>query len=774
MTGYKCEPLQTQQCAKVITPARDAAGNCKEFPDSCLPPGWTKTDKCPAGACGNNICELGEADTRGVCPPGADPLCSPSVQAGTCPSDCTAPTQQACPAGCECKFEDGRLITYCPTQQSCNYNGKCESNEGPDCKDCIGGECPVSRQCSDGSTVNCYKSEFGCSCQQCPLSAENIPPGCRQEVDQAGFVRVVCEQQQVRCPPVPQEVRIKCVDGGGQPRFGRDQSGCDTFQCDFGGQRTESPVFAAPVKCPSPEEVSRSLEKCKEFNLEGAITFEGGCKIGKCIQEKRRECPRPTESEKMVGEEECRKQGLELVFEFDGQCHQPQCGRREKCPTELPKEAYDKCAENGGQLIVRRDDRGCVAYSKCLTRGNTEQSFVEDVTDVPDTTDLLSIAFKLEDLKLDLDRLARKTDDIANYYRSTGSSEEKRFRRVSDMFSVAKDKVDEIKTKLRQRANDITKDDVLEIKQDLRYIKDVVIKDILFVMLGSGDEIEEIKSGASKECGTDGSCFDRAIRVCQTVTFRPEGRDGPIVEIRGLEGDACILYAKLPEGQGPPAGTVPGANPPYDMTCKIQKYSLGVRNPETDIFPYCTGSMVELIKKYGTGPQSAPGVPGKCSGDECREYCGRGPQEAKECLQYLGQYLPAEAKTHLEELASGNIPSSSGGGFGGFGGEFESEFQQPQQPSTTGGGQLCPDGICDDFEQRNPNACPQDCGGSAQFPQNQPAQQQFSQPQFPQPTRQFQQPQSVPTSQRQPCSGCLNNGVCDPGECLECADCLRG
>lgn len=26
--------------------------------------------------------------------------------------------------------------------------------------------------------------------------------------------------------------------------------------------------------------------------------------------------------------------------------------------------------------------------------------------------------------------------------------------------------------------------------------------------------------------------------------------------------------------------------------------------------------------------------------------------------------------------------------------------------------QKCPDGICDEFEKANPNACPQDCGGS--------------------------------------------------------------
>ena len=747
-TGPLCEAIQTLGV--------DGSGRCSTFPSTCLPPGWTRVETCPQQ------------------------------------------TQQQCPQGCECKYDDkGNVVgTYCTSERRCNYNNVCDKDEGTDCRDCIGGECPVSKECPDGSKVNCYKKESGCDCGPCPISESDIPSGCRQEADANGFIRVICEQEQVKCSSVPQDVRIKCADEGGTPRFSRDSRGCNTFQCDFGGQRTNSPVFATVAQCPSPEEVSHSLEKCKEFGLEGAITFEGGCKIGKCVQEssRARECPNPAESEKMAMEEKCRAEGLGLVFEFDGQCHQPKCGTRQGqgCQRDLPKESYDKCAENGGQLVVRRNNDGCVAFSNCLKRGDSSESFVGEVDEIPDMTELLSIAFKLEDLKLDLDKLAKKTNDIADYYKSTGSTEENRFRRVSDMFTSAKDKVDEIKTKLRQRADDISKDDVLEIKQDLKYLKDVVIKDILFVMLSSGDEIEEIKSGTTKECGTDGGCFDRAIRVCQPVTFRPEGRNGPIIELKGLEGNACIMYAKLPEGQGPPGG-------PYDMTCKIEKYSLGVRNPETDIFPYCTGNMVEMIKKYGTGE---PGVPGKCSGDECRDYCGRGPTEAKECLQYLDDVLPEDAKQSLEELASGRM-QGAGSGFGGFeeGGFGQDEFSSGGEFNSGGGGQLCPDTICDDFEQKNPNACPQDCGGSGSsgefddsgggcpdticddFERSTGACPQdcgnrvsgggsgggFAQPQPLQP----QQQRVSGGGGVQACSGCLNNNVCDPGECSECADCIR-
>ena len=203
--------------------------------------------------------------------------------------------------------------------------------------------------------------------------------------------------------------------------------------------------------------------------------------------------------------------------------------------------------------------------------------------EIPSSTELLSIAFKLEDLKLGLDRLAKKTNDIAEYYKSVGSSEEKRFRRVSDMFSSAKGKVDDIKTRLRDNVDNINMDRLLEIKQDIKYLKDIVLKDILYVMLSSDDDIEHIKSGSVKDCNADDSCFDRAVRICQPVTFRP---DGMLVELRGLEGRVCMM--RVSAGQD-------------EMTCKLEKYTLGVSDPEADLFPYCTGNLLQILRSREAG-----------------------------------------------------------------------------------------------------------------------------------------------------------------------------
>ena len=500
----------------------------------------------------------------------------------------------ACPQGCECRYDVyGNIASsYCQTEQSCNYNGVCDKGEGTDCRDCIGAECPVSKTCGDGSLVNCYRSESGCSCGTCPIPVRNLPLGCTQATEN-GFVRIICENR-VICPPIQSGAKEKCINIGGKPSVIRGANSCDMFQCDLDGQDTASSIFAAPAGCPSPDDISMGLEKCRSLNLTGVMAFEGGCKIGKCIERSTGCKPLARESV-----EDCRNRGGNIITSVgENGCPSFTCARKEsECEKDLPKDAYQKCGENGGQLVVRHDDDGCVSFASCLTRGEVSDSFVEDIKEVPSPTEMLSIALKLENLRLEFDKLAKKTNDIADYYKSAGSPEENRFRRVSDMFSSAKDKVDEIKTKIRDNLDSIDADKLLQIKQDVRYLKDVVIKDILYVMLSSGDDIEHIKSGTTKDCGTDNSCFDRAIRVCQPVTFMPDGTRGMLVELDGLEGDSCVMRASIPES----SLSASGINPPYEMTCKIQKYTLGVSNPERDIFPYCTGNLLQVIKTGGAG-----------------------------------------------------------------------------------------------------------------------------------------------------------------------------
>ena len=300
------------------------------------------------------------------------------------------------------------------------------------------------------------------------------------------------------------------------------------------------------------------------------------------------------------------------------------------------------------------------------------------------------------------------------------------------------------------------------------------------MMLSTGEDIEEITTGSEEDCGDDGYCFDRAFRVCKPITFRPEGRGGPVVELVGLEDGKCVLKATLPEGEGPPPGFIPGVDYPIQMTCKIEKYALGIKTPEKDIFPYCEGSMAKLLKYCadnpqicpegpsgggeGGGPGPGPGQgpppgffaafiedgkgPGGCTGKEdCKAYCSR---NMFDCIQYADDWLARNG-------GPGGIRSMR---------EFGDFCQKP------GNGITC----FQWFTSRG--VSPEDLGPP-------PTQQQYPPPsggQYPPPPG-GQYPQQPPSGsypqeqinynyeQGEQCAGCLNNGNCDPGECSYCGDC---
>jgi len=537
----------------------------------------------------------------------------------------------------------------------------------------------ASITCPDGFVASCEQKcdpNTG-SCLQCfpdctghlapgetpiPIPAEGfLPPECKKFVDETGIERIVCETTKTICPLMPVEINEKCISSGGNVVEHTDASGCSYISCEFENVTTTPNPIIGQTQCPKPEEIEIALHKCEGLGLRGVVDLAGGCKVPVCVPREERTCPLPSEDIRRQAEEKCSAGGLSVINDFDNNgCPLLRCEQRDFCSREVPSEASAKCQEFGGEFIVKRNDAGCIVYASCLTRGDERLTYVERPERVPDESVLLGIALKLESLRIELDKLMREAENIANYYASTDDPSEERFRRAASMFASAIGKIDEIKDKLRNRLDGLTVDDMIEVKHDIRYIKEVLLKEITYVMLSTNEDIQEIETGETDDCGSDGLCFDRAFRICKSVKFRPEGFRGPEIEIRGLEGEKCIFFARMTQG---PAGAV-------EMTCRVEKYALGIRGPQ-DILPFCEGSMANMMRQFG-GPAASQGAqfpppeggPGGCTTiKECAQYC---LQNYDACVQWTREHPAYGSPPPIESLQ--RIASEEYGGFVGPGG----------------------------------------------------------------------------------------------------------
>ncbi len=657
------------------------------------------------------------------------------------------------------------------------------------------------------------------------------PPGCRVERNDVGIESVICDQQKMeqKCPQENfEEMANQCSSNGGKP-IRVNEGFCPSVRCEFSdfSKRRQEQVFnnfqptsrlqnqfaGQPQKqsCPLEQEIRQTLESCGKIQQEPRVIQSGGCPVAICVQPQRPVCePQPST---------CTKG--RPVYEFENGCPVTRCvGENEfasrNVQFEPPKDAYEKCAEqhNGkGELIITREQNGQVADVRCIGPSSDEDAAFELPEEIPESTELLGIALKLEQLKLELAKLEQQTKQMADNWRDLGNTgEQERMKRVSNMFGTADGRIEEIKSKIRDKLDSLTKNDLLDIKQDIKQIKDVLLKDALYLMLSQSDEVKEgftVKLDDSKKAqqfrekkrveferrGFEGDDvfaeqmreFNKYFTTCQPYSFQPgDGQSPPTITIVGLEGDTCIVKAEQNSLEfGPPEGAnIPESekikfdelktkikqrlgDPPYDMTCKFADYALGMpeKGPGDDRKSQCTGKMLELEKLMeeqfggpgGPGkrgqeqfPQGFEGPGGCSSPQECETYCQQPgkEQECREAFSKLGG-VPKEAFQRgegIQRSGPGGCTSQEEcqaycsdprnadecgirpGGFGGQGfggpqggfrqGDFQNNFNPEnfknnfdQQGGFPQGGfqQKCPDGICDEAEQRDPNLCPQDC-----------------------------------------------------------------
>ncbi|TAL47798.1 hypothetical protein EPN87_02095 [archaeon] len=510
----------------------------------------------------------------------------------------------------------------------------------------VGFQCTQSAMTLEATRQTATSSGEPISAQQtqCPADEQQrqIKDDCYKQggtpipFTQNGCVFYNCQSQQPSGQPRQQsacsseqnaQIKQDCSQKGGNPISFEDPpgSGCIRYNCQFQQQVTQYNPLSEQA-CPNERDISMSLEKCKSLGGTPSVSFSGSCKVPQCIQKQSNRPPCPEDFDPSIKQritEECRQQGGQTYASFDPQgCTITVCGGRQGirpgqagpgrpgsfqqpgqqlqtgaanagiCSGAPPVQAVTSCQQQGGQLVTQTDENGCINNAQCITRGDITDTYVEPVSKVPDTTVLLDVAFSMEQLKMKLDQMSRQTNDISAYYRSVGSTDAQKYNRVSQMFQAAVGKVSEIQMELRGKLEDLSTDDITKIKSDVRYVKDVMLKDALYLMLtNDNSDIQSISAEASgtqvseNDCGSDGYCFDQAVRICKPIRFKPEA-NAPDITIVGLQGNACIVKMSYARGQDVSTAE-----------CKLTDYARGfaLKSPQ-DMAKYCTGSLVEMAK----------------------------------------------------------------------------------------------------------------------------------------------------------------------------------
>ncbi|MBU2637950.1 MAG: hypothetical protein KJ955_03190 [Nanoarchaeota archaeon] len=444
----------------------------------------------------------------------------------------------------------------------------------------------------------------------CPGEGPRLPQGCKEIIEPNGMRRVDCGGQdrppgQMPCTSGPERERIeqKCKEQGGRivTRNIDSGQGCGIVDCVFGQQ---GGVFMPPGQqqtCPSPETLMQKEESCRSMGL-NPVRKRSNCEYVECEDPNRQgmQCPDNHGEWERVGME-CSQKGGRVVKAFDENgCNIPKCVvSGGECPRDVPQEAYWKCEDQGGKLVVNTDEQGCITFSKCVKRGEAvREDDYNELDEVPPAAKLLQVALKLESIKISFDKLAKQIEAIAEYYEGEDDfANAERFRRAAGMFESAKSQIDGVKEELKMAVKGMSLEQLRDVKYKIRQITDVVMEDALFIILGGEAEGGYEYKPAEKEdygeglvpeneldCGSDGMCFEKALRVCEKgAVFFPDQYAS--LKIIGVDGSSCIIKGE--------ADTPEGA---MEMECRFPDFATNPLRPET-LLPTCEGRLAEDFKK---------------------------------------------------------------------------------------------------------------------------------------------------------------------------------
>lgn len=433
-------------------------------------------------------------------------------------------------------------------------------------------------------------------------SSFNCPADCAEQPAPAGFLCeekldpisgatftdcTIGEQELLEvCFKEPLEVVDSCLSAGGEPVNQVDEFGCHFTKCEFAGAQTDAVFLEA--QCPTQEQIDLFAQECIEQGL--IVKMEktvNGCFEPKCTgleQTFEDVCPAPTIGEIEALTQSCSAQNGSIEYRYDEKgCKVAECiaGTASTC-YQVPQMAMETCALHGGEMVILKDESGCVNYSYCLTDDGGEFEFVPIAEqELAPAEELRAIGGEINDLGVILDGIVSQLELLKDFY--SGENDVQSLVRVvaaSSIISNAKEELGEISEFML--TSNVRADDASRIRADFGAISQD-IKEALAVLLQPPAQV-----GGVHECGSSIECFEKNLITCTPSTASIVEDLVYGVEISGLEGQRCAVKVSAELIFGPSS-----------MVCNYEDYAKGFSEGAEDFFNSCEGTLLDYMLQRG-------------------------------------------------------------------------------------------------------------------------------------------------------------------------------
>jgi hypothetical protein len=225
---------------------------------------------------------------------------------------------------------------------------------------------------------------------------------------------------------------------------------------------------------------------------------EKGCKAVKCtdgtITEYCNEsCPSQNYEEIRAIKDKCYASNGDVVVNTDkAGCSVYSCAFStsqqylDECTTaeEIPKEKYYYCEENGGKIVSKTNEKGCLTVFECVMPSKGFNTNSVDSALISDQTKLLELALKLETLKIELQKVANKINAIADYYASVDDvNSAAKFENATSLLESAINDIDQAKILIKDNIDSFDEEKALMVREIIREIREEVLREVLLALL---------------------------------------------------------------------------------------------------------------------------------------------------------------------------------------------------------------------------------------------------------------------------------------------------